>query len=243
MNPDKPISTSRPAQRDDLMALIVARLESCKGDLWRAFEQLKAEVGVRYCCIDELLPEELARRIHERFPMPESMRLMDSFRAKKYTSKSFDKFDPLLADITFAVQDPRAVELVELITGIEGQIPGAKLHAEGLHAMTQGHFMGPQIDNSHGSAHPNYRTLNRPTSWHSVSPVKADRVRGCVSNDCFAPLSPTGRDYFNITAFSARPKQKLLRAAAWVDGRLRSAVRRLVPRGLGRKDVYEVPPR
>lgn len=223
-----------------LVDLTCTRLGADEAVLRQQFMRSKDEVGVPHVAIDDLPPDDTARRVQASSPVPESMRLRDSFRERKYTGKSFEKFDPLRADITFAVQGPRAVEL---ITGIEDQIPGARLHAEGLHAMTQGHFMGPQIDNSHDSAHPNHRTLNRPTSWHSVSPVKADRVRGCVSNDCFAPLLPTGRDYFNITAFSARPKQKLLRAAAWVDGRLRSAVRRLVPRGLGRKDVYEVPPR
>lgn len=94
----------------------------------------------------------------------------------------------------------------------------------------------------HDSACPNYRRLHLPTSWHSVSPAKADRVHSCVSNEYFSPMSPTGRDYFNITALSTRPEQKLLLSAvAWADGRLRSAVRRSVPRGLRRKDVYEGP--
>jgi hypothetical protein len=64
-----------------------------------------------------------------------------------------------------------------------------------------------------------------------------------VSNYYFSPRSPIGKDYFNITAFSARPEQKLRRALAWADGRLRQAVRTIVPRGLGRKDVYEGPPK
>ena len=82
-----------------------------------------------------------------------------------------------------------------------------------------------------------------PWSWHSVSEVKAQRLRCCVSNYYFSKRSPTGEDYFNITAFSARPEQKFLRVVTWVDGRLRQAVRRFVPTGIGRKDVYEGPPR
>ena len=226
-----------------LVHLICPRLGADEAVLREQFMRSKDEVGVPHVAIDDLLPDDTARRAQAASPVPEAMRLMDSFREREYTGKSFEKFDPLRADITFAVQDPCGVELVDRITGIEDQNPDAKLHAEGLHAMTQGHFMGPQIDNSHDSALPNYRRLNLPTSWHSVSPVKADRVRRCVSNDYFSPLSPTGRDCFNITAFSTRPALKLLRAVAWADGRLGSAVRRLVPRGRGRKDVYEGPPR
>ena len=48
---------------------------------------------------------------------------------------------------------------------------------------------------------------------------RADGVRRCVSNYYFSPNSPTGTDYFNITAFSARPEQKLLRIVAWADSK------------------------
>jgi Rps23 Pro-64 3,4-dihydroxylase Tpa1-like proline 4-hydroxylase len=209
------------------------------------------------------------------------MRLMDSFRERKYTSKSFDKFDPLLADITFAIQDPRVVNAVERITGIREQFPDAQLYAGGLSAMGRGHFLGPHIDNSHDAPRKNYRTLNllyyltpdwalenggnlelwdrrvqrhttivsrfnrlvimetNPWSWHSVSEVTVDRLRCCVSNYYFSPRSPTGQDYFNVTAFSARPEQKVRRALAWADGRVRQAVRRVIPAGLGRKGPAE----
>jgi Rps23 Pro-64 3,4-dihydroxylase Tpa1-like proline 4-hydroxylase len=80
-----------------------------------------------------------------------------------------------------------------------------------------------------------------PWSWHSVSEVKADRVRCCVSNYYFSPKSPIGKDYFNVTSFSARPEQKIRRALAWTDNKFRQAVRLVVPSGLGKKDVYEGP--
>jgi Rps23 Pro-64 3,4-dihydroxylase Tpa1-like proline 4-hydroxylase len=271
--------------KTNLVESICMRLTRDEDALRQQFATSAGAVGVRHVVVDGLLPEDIARRIHQAFPKPEAMRLMDSFRERKYTSKSFEKFDPLMADITFAIQDPRVVAIVERITGIPGQIPDAKLYAGGLSAMTRGHFLGPHIDNSHDGPRQNYRTLNllyyvtpdwapesgghlevwdrkvrqraviesrfnrlaimetNPWSWHSVCEVKADAARCCVSNYYFSPQSPTGRPYFNITAFSARPEQKLLRAVAWADGKLRSAVRRVVPRGLGRKDVYEGPPR
>jgi Rps23 Pro-64 3,4-dihydroxylase Tpa1-like proline 4-hydroxylase len=271
--------------REELVQLILERLAPEAARLRSEFEASRAAVGVRYCVIDDLLPADLAQRISTAFPPVEKMRLMDTFRERKYTTKKFEQFDPLMADITFAFQDTRVVAAVESITGIQQQIPDASLYAGGLSAMTQGHFLGPHIDNSHDGDRQNYRTLNllyyvtpgwqgdsgghlelwnedvtrneviesrfnrlalmetTPTSWHSVCEVRADGVRRCVSNYYFSPKSPTGVDYFNITAFSARPEQKVLRAVAWADGKLRSAVRRVVPGGLGRKDVYEGPPR
>ncbi|MEN9419577.1 MAG: hypothetical protein RI988_3197 [Pseudomonadota bacterium] len=271
------------AGREQIVGLILQRLASQEVDLRSSFERSRNEVGVRYCVVDDLLPMEVAKEVHARFPQPSSMRLMDSFREKKYTSKAFDKFDALMADITFAVQDPRVVEVVERITGIQEQIPDSTLYAGGLSAMTRGHFLGPHIDNSHEATRRYYRTLNllyyvspdwglenggnlelwdrevrnrvtivsrfnrlaimetTPVSWHSVSAVRVDQPRFCVSNYYFSPRSPTGADYFNVTSFSAWPDQPFRRALARLDNGLRQTLRKVVPDGLGKKDVYQVP--
>ena len=80
-----------------------------------------------------------------------------------------------------------------------------------------------------------------PWSWHSVSKVKVDRLRCCVSNYYFSEVSPTGENYFNVTSFSARPEQKLLRSFLWLDKNLRTAVRYVRSRGFGRDDIYKGP--
>ena len=146
--------------RDALVGLIVKRLESVEVNLRESFEKSVAQVGVRYCAIDSLLPKEIAQRIQESFPRVDQMRLIDSFRERKYTSKNFDEFDAIMADVTFAVQDPRVVQVVERITGIKDQIPDSNLYAGGLSAMGLGHFLGPHIDNSHDALRKHYRTLN-----------------------------------------------------------------------------------
>ena len=269
--------------RETLVNLIVERLEMVVGELRDSFENSINEVGVRYCVIDGLLPMDIAQLIYDSFPLVEKMRLMDSFRERKYTSKSFDKFAPLIADITFAIQDPRVVHVIERITGIKDQIPDSSLYAGGLSAMGQGHFLGPHIDNSHDASRENYRTLNllyyvspdwemenggnlelwdrnvrnkvtvlscfnrlvimetNQWSWHSVNSVRTNRLRYCVSNYYFSPASPTSLEYFNITSFSARPEQKVLRAITWFDNKLRMMVRHFAPRGWGKEDVYKVP--
>lgn len=273
----------RKINSEVLVGLILSRLEPLVDVLSEEFLKSSKEVGVRYCVVDDLLPKEVALRISDAFPNPESMRLMSSFREKKYTSKSFEKYDPLAGEMTFAIQDPRVIAVVERITKIQNQIPDPSLYAGGLSAMVNGHFLGPHLDNSHDGSRQYYRTLNllyyitpewnlesggnlelwdqsvrrnativsrfnrlaimetTPFSWHSVSKVRTDMVRKCVSNYYFSNQSPTGEEYFNVTSFSARPEQPFRRILARVDNHLRQAIRKIAPNGLGKKDVYQGP--
>ena len=266
--------------KEQLTELIAQNLLANKDRLKQEFADSVGQVGVRYAVVDDLLPKEIAERVAAAFPPVGAMRLMDSFRERKYTSKSFEKFDPVMTDITFAFQDPRVLSVVEEITGIVDQVADSHLYAGGLSAMGKGHFLGPHIDNSHDGDRKLYRTLNllyyvspgwkpenggslelwdrkvrtpatipalfnrlvimetNPWSWHSVNEIRVDALRCCVSNYYFSPTSPTGREYFNVTSFSARPEQKLARAQAWFDNKLRMTVRFFVPRGVGKKDVY-----
>jgi Rps23 Pro-64 3,4-dihydroxylase Tpa1-like proline 4-hydroxylase len=269
----------------ELVELIRSRIDGESGKLTESFTNSAQQVGVRYTFIDDLLPTDLALSIAAAFPPVTNMRLMDSFREKKYTSKNFDQFDPILGDVTFAIQDPKVVAAVENITGIEDQVPDSLLYAGGLSAMAKGHFLNPHIDNSHDASRQYYRTLNllyyvtpdwacenggnlqlwdkkvhrsvtlhskfnrlilmetNPSSWHSVNKVEVDKVRCCVSNYYFSRNSPTGQEYFNITGFSAPPRQPVMRLFSRVDAGIRQVVRKLKPDGLGKLDVYDGPPR
>lgn len=275
--------SSTVINRRQLADLILARLEELTPTLHAEFHLSRQDVGVRYCIIDDLFPVEVAERISRAFPKPDSMRLMKSFREKKYTSKNFDEFDPLMAEITFAFQDPRVVHSIERITGISEQMPDSSLYAGGLSAMAKGHHLGPHLDNSHDASRRYYRTLNllyyitpnwslenggnlelwdskvrsnvtivsrfnrlaimetTPTSWHSVSEVRVNGIRNCVSNYYFSHCSPTGRDYLNVTSFSARPDQPVRRLLARIDNSLRQALRKVAPTGFGKEDLYEGP--
>lgn len=278
------IASTSPG-KEQFVDFIIESLTRREAELTAAFAASGDDVGVRYVAIDDLLPAELAQAIAAAFPAADAMRLMDSFRERKYTSKAYDKFDPILGDVTFAFQDPRVVEVVERITGIVEQVPDSLLYAGGLSAMAKGHFLGPHIDNSHDSSRTYYRTLNllyyvtpdwaeanggnlqlwnrdvsrnvtihsrfnrlvlmetTPSSWHSVNAVQADGLRKCVSNYYFSRRSPTGADYFNITAFSAPLSQPALRLWSRVDASIRQFVRKLKPEGVGPVDVYTGPPR
>ena len=146
--------------KEGLERHIAKVLHQRKDILRKTFFNSIDEVGVRYVAIDELLPTEWATAIALAFPKPKEMRLMKSFRERKYTSKAFDEFDPLLRDITFAFQSSDVISLVEEITGILDQSPDSHLYAGGLSAMGKGHYLSPHIDNSHDFSRSCYRTLN-----------------------------------------------------------------------------------
>lgn len=118
------------------------------------------EIKTKYCAIDNLLSDDLAQQISDGFPELSKMRLLDSFREKKYTSKTLDKFDQIIADITFAFQDDRVVQKVAELTNIKDAVSDPHLYAGGISAMTEGHFLNPHLDNSHDGMQQNYRVLN-----------------------------------------------------------------------------------
>jgi Rps23 Pro-64 3,4-dihydroxylase Tpa1-like proline 4-hydroxylase len=263
----------------ELSESIVRRLQA-QSEMLR--EQFRApRIGnTRYAIVDELLPDDAARDIHRAFPALGAMRLMSSFRERKYTSKSLETMDALVHDAIFAFQAPQVIAAVAAITGMRELSGDPQLYAGGISAMARGQFLQPHIDNSHDAEGRLYRVLyllyyvtpewasekggslelwdervrtrveipslfnrlvimetNR-SSFHSVSAVKADGARLCVSNYYFSPHSPNGTDGFHITFFQARPEQPIMRLLATADGYARSLVRRVFRRGLARKDVY-----
>lgn len=145
--------------REKLVGLIVARLNADADKIKTDFQADKP-IKTNYCAIDDLLPREISEQIARAFPTPEKMRLLDSFREKKYTSKLLDQFDPLIADITFAFQDKRVIDKVAGLTGIKDAVGDPHLYAGGISAMERGHFLQPHIDNSHDGEQKNYRVLN-----------------------------------------------------------------------------------
>jgi Rps23 Pro-64 3,4-dihydroxylase Tpa1-like proline 4-hydroxylase len=145
--------------KEQLVSLILERLDRDADAIRRDFA-LDKGIPTKFVAIDDLLPKEIAARIAGSFPPGEEMRLLDSFREKKYTSKALDKFDPLIEDITFAFQDDRVINKVAELTGIKDAVGDPHLYAGGISAMARGHFLNPHIDNSHDGEQQNYRVLN-----------------------------------------------------------------------------------
>lgn len=145
--------------REQLVQLIIERLDRDAASIKADFVAEKS-VTAKHTAVDDLLPREIAERIASAFPASSEMRLMDSFRERKFTSKSLDKFDPIISDITFAFQDERVIAKVADLTNIKDAIGDPHLYAGGLSAMERGHFLNPHIDNSHDGEQKNYRVLN-----------------------------------------------------------------------------------
>jgi Rps23 Pro-64 3,4-dihydroxylase Tpa1-like proline 4-hydroxylase len=145
--------------REELVNHILSRLEK---DAEKLKQDFAADKGIRtrFTAIDGFLPEDIAIRVNNAFPALEQMRLLDSFRERKFTSKSFEKFNPLITDITFAFQDTRVIDAIARLTGIEDAVGDPHLYAGGISAMAKGHFLNPHIDNSHDYEQKNYRVLN-----------------------------------------------------------------------------------
>jgi 2OG-Fe(II) oxygenase superfamily len=77
------------------------------------------------------------------------------------------------------------------------------------------------------------------SSWHSVSPVVADKPRCCISNYYFSTISPDESDYYHVTSFSGRPDQKVKKALGVVDNALRNVISKTlkITTGKRRKSV------
>lgn len=65
-------------------------------------------------------------------------------------------------------------------------------------------------------------------TWHSVTPMKSNKSRYCVSNYYFSSASPSGKSYYHVTSFTGRPEQPLIRLSSTIDNLARQAVSRLI---------------
>jgi Rps23 Pro-64 3,4-dihydroxylase Tpa1-like proline 4-hydroxylase len=78
------------------------------------------------------------------------------------------------------------------------------------------------------------------SSWHSVSRIRVERNRTCVSNYYFSPVSPEREDYFHVTSFRGRPEQPIRDILLRADALMRATIRKVFPKGLKRtRHLYE----
>jgi Rps23 Pro-64 3,4-dihydroxylase Tpa1-like proline 4-hydroxylase len=80
-------------------------------------------------------------------------------------------------------------------------------------------------------------------SWHSVSPIRADGFRCCVSNYYFADEALRPDDNFHVTSFRGRPEQQIRDAVLRADSAVRMAIRKIFNNGVVEPDhVYKREP-
>jgi len=146
--------------KEKIIEMICERLSKDQQILREGFLSSSRYVGTRFLVIDNLLPESLAMDIYKSFPRKGEMRFFSSFREQKYTFKQLNNAPPILEDITYAIQDPKVIALIEQITEFPSQMPDPSLYAGGLSLMAKDSFLNPHIDNSHDADRNYYRTLN-----------------------------------------------------------------------------------
>jgi len=115
---------------------------------------------VKSFVVNDLLPAEVAAAIAQSFPPLEKMVLKNHLGELKYVGVQMNQYAGLLEETIYAFQDPRLVQLVGQICGLQDLIPDEHLYAGGISAMVQGHFLNPHLDNSHDFERKRYRALN-----------------------------------------------------------------------------------
>jgi Rps23 Pro-64 3,4-dihydroxylase Tpa1-like proline 4-hydroxylase len=110
--------------------------------------------------IKNLLPDDLARQIFDRFPTTDRMRLRRSIKEQKHVAAQMDAYDSLLEEAVYAFQDPRVVALISAMTGLSNLEADVDLYAGGISAMSKGAYLRPHLDNSHDKDRDRYRVVN-----------------------------------------------------------------------------------
>ncbi|WP_322966082.1 2OG-Fe(II) oxygenase [Sphingomonas fuzhouensis] len=77
-------------------------------------------------------------------------------------------------------------------------------------------------------------------SWHSVSPIRVNDYRRCVSNYYFSDDPLRSSDNFHVTSFRGRPEQPIIDKILQADAKLRTGIRGVLSQGIGNKThVYK----
>lgn len=148
------------SSKEHFISLIEAKLREQAGQIREQWRNPQG-TATRHFVIDNLLPEALCSDIYNAFPRDGGgFFSRESFREKKKTSANLDSYDRVLADITYAFQDPKVVDLVAELVGFRKIEPDPRLYAGGLSMMFEGDYLNPHIDNSHDADRKKYRRLN-----------------------------------------------------------------------------------
>lgn len=244
-------------------------------------EQWKNPVGTttRSFVLDDVFSKKITKDAFIAFPKDgKGFFNRKTFRERKSTSANLDQYDQILTDITYAIQDPRIIKKISLITRLTNLEPDPSLYAGGLSMMFKGDFLNPHLDNSHDANRQKYRRLNvlfyvspawkyenggnlelwdreklnpvtivsafnrlaimetNSYSWHSVSPVKVDEPRCCISNYYFSEFPPSENDYkFHVTSFMGRPGENLKRIIGVIDNKSRNLFSKIFRIGRGKE--------
>ena len=147
-------------QRSEIVQLILDRLASEEGNIVAQWLAPKG-TSTKHFHVDDFLPIDLANAAYAAFPRDGSgFFSRETFREKKWTSAHLNQYDPVLGDLTYAMQDPAVVARISKIVEFADIEPDPSLYAGGLSMMFKDDFLNPHIDNSHDAKRDRYRRLN-----------------------------------------------------------------------------------
>lgn len=144
--------------RNYIADMIAEKLEGQLVELTASYAAAEGKIG--YFIIDDLLPEDIAKKIFACFPNGSNMRLKKSLKEYKFIAAQMDNYDPILEEAVYAFQDPRVVSLISRICSINSLHPDEHLYAGGISLMGDKHFLNPHLDNSHDKERDRWRVLN-----------------------------------------------------------------------------------
>jgi Rps23 Pro-64 3,4-dihydroxylase Tpa1-like proline 4-hydroxylase len=144
--------------RKEIAGFILKSLQKNSKNLKEQFKQTHEDIG--YFVIDDLLPENLVKQIHDAFPATEKTVKKQSLREYKYVGYQMNEFDSLLEEVIYAFQEPEVVAEVANICDIQELEPDENLYAGGISLMKQHNFLNPHLDNSHDKDRNRWRVLN-----------------------------------------------------------------------------------
>lgn len=147
-------------QKDQFVDFLLEKLAECVVNIKYQWNN-PSGTNTRHFYIDNLLNEKICRSIYNSFPKDgQGFFSRETFREKKRTSANLKDYNPILADITYAFQDKRVVDLIAEMVKFKEIEPDPKLYAGGLSMMFPGDYLNPHIDNSHDGERSRFRRLN-----------------------------------------------------------------------------------
>ena len=146
--------------KEQLVAAIILKLEAAKASIVDQWHNPQG-TNTKHFIVENLLPVEVCQCIYDAFPKDAmGFATLKTFREKKRTLAKLSDQHPLLAAMTYAMQEPLIVNKIAALVGLEKIKPDPTLYAGGVSMMFKGDFLNPHIDNSHDAERKQYRRLN-----------------------------------------------------------------------------------
>ena len=118
-------------QKDQFVDFLLEKLAECVVNIKYQWNN-PSGTNTRHFYIDNLLNEKICRSIYNSFPKDgQGFFSRETFREKKRTSANLKDYNPILADITYAFQDKRVVDLIAEMVKFKEIEPDPKLYAGG----------------------------------------------------------------------------------------------------------------